>query len=75
MRHSITHLTSITHAETRLRPDVWATPVIGTELNNFYRIDDHLYRSEQPSDEAFPQLAELGIEEILNLREFHTDDD
>ena len=68
-------LSSISYADTRLRPEVWASPVIGSELNNFYRIDEHLYRSEQPGDEAFPQLAAFGITEALNLREFHSDDD
>jgi len=68
-------LIPITHAETRLRPDIWATPVIGSELNNFYRIDNHLYRSEQPGDDAFPQIAAFGIREVLNLREFHSDED
>ncbi|BBB24999.1 phosphatase domain-containing putative toxin [Amphritea japonica] len=68
-------LSSITHADGRLRPKMWATPVIGTELNNIYRVDEHLYRSEQPDDEAFPQLAAFGIKAILNLREFHTDED
>ncbi|MBN1006472.1 fused DSP-PTPase phosphatase/NAD kinase-like protein [Amphritea pacifica] len=68
-------LSTISHAETRLRPDVWATPVIGSELDNFYRVDNHLYRSEQPGDEAFPQIAAFGIKEVLNLREFHNDDD
>lgn len=68
-------LSSVIHAETRLRPEIWASPVIGSELNNFYRVDDHLYRSEQPGDEAFPQLAAFGIKEVLNLREFHSDND
>ncbi|SER15993.1 Tyrosine phosphatase family protein [Amphritea atlantica] len=68
-------LSAISHAETRLRPDVWATPVIGSELDNFYRVDNYLYRSEQPGDEAFPQIAAFGIKEVLNLREFHNDDD
>ncbi len=68
-------LSSITLADGRLRPEMWAIPVIGTELNNIYRVDEHLYRSEQPNDEAFPLLAAFGIQKILNLREFHTDDD
>ncbi|MBR9869459.1 MAG: dual specificity protein phosphatase family protein [Oceanospirillales bacterium] len=68
-------LSSVIHAETRLRPEVWASPVIGSELSNFYRVDDHLYRSEQPGDKAFSQLAAFGIKEVLNLREFHSDKD
>jgi len=62
-------------AEPRLRPGTWATPVIGTDLGNFYRIDEGVYRSEQPESESAESLQVLGIGEILNLRQFHSDDD
>lgn len=61
-------------AEVRLRPSQWAVPVIGSSLDNFYALDNKLYRSEQPDDEAFAELEKFGIKEVLNLREFHTDD-
>ncbi len=62
-------------AEPRLRPGTWATPVIGTTLNNFYWVDNNIYRAEQPDEEDFKALAKLGIKEILNLREYHRDED
>ena len=62
-------------AEPRLRPSTWATPIIGTALNNFYWVDSTIYRSEQPDDESFKALEKLGIKEVLNLREYHSDED
>lgn len=62
-------------AEFRLRPSHWATPVIGTGLDNLYMVDEGVYRSEQPDDEKFVELAKAGITEVLNLREHHSDED
>ncbi len=61
-------------AEARVRPLDWATPVIGTELENLYQVDEGLYRSEQPDEEAFAALSKYGIQEVLNLRENNSDD-
>lgn len=62
-------------AQPRLRPNAWAVPVLGTTLGNFYWVDSDIYRSEQPDEESFSDLTALGIKEILNLREYHTDDE
>ncbi len=62
-------------AEYRLRPAEWATPVIGSELENMYKVDEGLYRSEQPDDDDFEALERYGIREVLNLREYHSDED
>ena len=59
----------------RVRPVEWAQPVIGMALDNFYRIDAQVYRSQQPDDEAMRALATLGMRSVLNLREYHKDDD
>lgn len=61
-------------AEPRLRPASWAYPVIGTHFSNLYKIDNGVYRSEQPDEEAVNDLQQLGVREILNLREYHRDD-
>lgn len=66
---------SMAFAEPRIRPDTWARPVIDTELENFHRVDDGLYRAGQPDDDDFADMKSLGIKEILNLREFHSDDE
>jgi len=60
-------------AELRVRPSQWATPIIGSELDNLYQVDSHLFRSEQPDEEDFDALASFGIQEVLNLREYHSD--
>ncbi len=62
-------------AELRERPDNWAKPVIGSSLGNFYKVDEGVYRSEQPNKEEFADLSIYGLTDVLNLREFHTDVD
>ncbi len=59
----------------RVRPLAWAQPVIGVELGNFYQLTDQVYRSQQPDDEEMRMLQAMGIRSVLNLREFHSDDD
>lgn len=46
-----------------------------SKLKNFYRIDEGVYRSEQPTKKDFKALEEFGIEEVLNLRRWHSDED
>lgn len=62
-------------AQPRLRPNQWATPVINSELDNFYKVSDKLYRSEQPNSRAISEYESIGIGAILNLRKHHTDKD
>lgn len=38
----------------------------GCKLTNLYRIDEGVYRSEQPSSIDFKVLEEYGIGEVLN---------
>jgi protein tyrosine/serine phosphatase len=42
-------------------------------LENMYRVDEGIYRSEQPGREQFKALEKYGIKEILNLRYWHSD--
>ncbi len=60
-------------AEPRLRPKNWAIPVINTHLENLNLVDEQIYRSEQPDEDDINDLKKLGITEIINLREFHSD--
>lgn len=57
------------------RKDTWATPVESKHIENFYKVDKDIYRSGQPSTEAFREMEQLGIKEILNLRNFHSNKD
>ncbi len=68
-------ISSSIYAEPRVRPDSWAKPVIGIALDNMYQVDRDVYRSEQPDDDNVKNLMALGIKEVLNLREYHSDKD
>ncbi|NDV81267.1 dual specificity protein phosphatase family protein [Bacteroides sp. 51] len=46
-----------------------------SKLDNLYKIDEGVYRSEQPSKKDFKALETFGIKEVLNLRRFHSDND
>lgn len=47
----------------------------GSELENLYKIDTGVYRSDQPSYSDFRALEKFGIREVLNLRNRNSDDD
>jgi protein tyrosine/serine phosphatase len=68
-------LQSFAFADARQRPAQWATKSIDSKLENFYGLDNKVYRSEQPNSESFPQIERFGIREILNLRQYYTDSD
>lgn len=40
-----------------------------SDLPNFHRVNDALYRGGQPSDEGFRRLSQLGIKTVLDLRD------
>jgi tyrosine-protein phosphatase SIW14 len=42
-------------------------------LKNLYRLNDSLYRSEQPAAGDLQDILALGIKSILNLRSNHED--
>ena len=57
------------------RPAIWAVAQQAEGLNNFFMLDQKVYRAAQPDAEGFASLQALGIRNILNLREYHSDDD
>lgn len=57
------------------RPASWAQPVAVTNLKNFYQLDAHVFRAAQPDEQGFAELKQRGIVTILNLRDYHSDDD
>lgn len=68
--------TAISPAEDKSpRPAGWAQPINISAPENLYKVDDHLYRSGQPGKKGMKALERLGIRHVLNLREFHSDDD
>jgi protein-tyrosine phosphatase len=38
-------------------------------IDNFYQVDEHVYRGAQPTTEGFKYLATIGIKTVLDLRE------
>jgi protein tyrosine/serine phosphatase len=42
-------------------------------LKNVGRVDEYLWRAAQPFSSGFTTLKEMGIKEIINLREEHND--
>jgi protein tyrosine/serine phosphatase len=57
------------------RPSEWAVPIQLPGVCNLYKINDTLYRSEQPSKRGMKNLKKMGIKTIINLRAFHSDAD
>jgi tyrosine-protein phosphatase SIW14 len=43
------------------------------EFTNLHKVDNNLYRSEQPSKVGMIELQNLGIRTILDIRRFHGD--
>lgn len=66
---------SIDSSDAGARPDKWAKPVACAGVPNLYKINDSLYRSAQPTAEGMTNLVALGIKTVVNLRDFHSDDD
>ena len=60
-------------ATAQTRPKTWAQPVSTYEFKNIYKVNDSIYRSEQPSQYGFEEVCELKIKSVLNLRLDQTD--
>jgi protein tyrosine/serine phosphatase len=68
-------LTEPIFSQTQNRPSSWGVKIPSKNLDNLYRVSDDLYRSEQPSNEAFVELKGMGIKSVLNLRTTEKDDE
>lgn len=55
------------------RPLDWATSI--DQNRNFYQVTPTLYRSEQPNRPSALELEKLNIRTVINLREWHSDDE
>lgn len=52
-----------------------AIPVFGSSvpgINNFYKVDDEVYRGAQPTEAGFRYLAQIGVKTVIDLREADT---
>jgi len=54
-------------------PSTWAQKVQTTSFQNLYKVDENLFRSEQPTKLGMKQLQDLGIKSILNVRNLRND--
>lgn len=53
------------------RNPLWAKPLQGPGLDNFYQVSATLYRGEQPTKQGFQELARLGVKTVVSLRAYH----
>lgn len=56
-----------------VRPTDWSQKIELDGLSNIYKVDEHVYRSEQPHSDEMMLLNEYGIKSVLNLRRVHND--
>ncbi len=61
------------HAQVFARPQAEKVSLAGACLENIYRIDEGVYRCEQPYGNDFVALEAFGIQEVLSLRRYHGD--
>lgn len=55
------------------RPFNWAQKIELKPLYNLYKVDENLYRSEQPTKEGMLSLETFGIKSIVNVRNLKSD--
>ncbi len=55
------------------RPENWAVRVNNFAFKNLYRLNDSIFRSEQPNEKGFKVLDSLKIKSILSLRSSYKD--
>lgn len=64
---------SSTQTITQDRPADWSGKVNVNSLENLYKVDDNLYRSEQPNASDMKALEQFGMKTVLNLRRVQDD--
>ena len=58
------------------RPAAWAVPLRLSGVGNLAKVNDSLFRSEQPTRDGFRRMVDsLGIRTVIDLRSFHDDKD
>jgi len=57
------------------RPVLWAQPYKIDGVPNLHKVSEDLYRSAQPTSIGMTNLKQMGIETVVNLRSFHSDQD
>jgi protein tyrosine/serine phosphatase len=57
------------------RPNYWAQKIGNPKLKNLHKVSDDLYRGAQPDEEGMKELERMGIKTVINLRQYHSDND
>lgn len=57
-----------------IRPKQWASSENSENLQNFYRVNDNIYRSQQPDAMGMSELEKKGFKTVINLRHYKKDD-
>ncbi len=55
------------------RPSEWSQKIELQGFSNIYKIDEYVYRSEQPHSNEMGALSHYGIKTVLNLRKTRND--
>ena len=55
------------------RPTTWAQKIQSSSFQNLYKVDENLFRSEQPTKMGMKELQDLGVKTILNVRNLRND--
>ncbi|HEX7413040.1 MAG TPA: dual specificity protein phosphatase family protein [Bacteroidia bacterium] len=51
----------------------WAEKIKISGFHNLYKVDESMYRSEQPTAKGMVSLDSMGIKTLINLRQAHND--
>ncbi len=55
------------------RPGNWASKISAAKFKNLYKVNDTIYRSEQPDSLGFVAINKMGVKSVLSLRSSHSD--
>ena len=67
-------ITACSNSQPKVRPSTWAQKIEHAPIRNFYKVDNHLYRSGLPTGKGMQYAEKLGIRYVLNLHHFGNDD-
>ncbi len=65
--------TFISFTQNEIRPIAWAHKLEIPPFYNLYKVDDYVYRSEQPTKQGMKALDSMGIKSVVSLRNILND--
>lgn len=68
IRHAVVAFGLVGLALTLTSSSARTSEVPGITIENFAKVDDHLYRGSQPNQEQFAELKRLGVKTVIDLR-------